>query len=74
MVHDYDPAHRMVRDYCKFARRKVVPNTMTAAVASLEWNCKNCMTVLSGCSRLIHKGGCVQNGDIATIRKRHDLG
>jgi hypothetical protein len=27
---------RMVRDSRKFARRKVVPNTMTAAVASLE--------------------------------------
>jgi hypothetical protein len=36
MIHDYDPAHRMVRGSREFARRKVVPNILTAAVASLE--------------------------------------
>ena len=36
MINDYDPAHRIVRESCVFVRRKVVPNTITAAVASQE--------------------------------------
>jgi hypothetical protein len=35
-IHDCDPAHRMVRDSRQFARRKVVPDMMTAAVTLLE--------------------------------------
>ncbi len=36
MIHGYDPAPGMVGDSRSFAQRKVVPNTMTVAVALLE--------------------------------------